>query len=64
MSDKPDFEVRENWVDLRRADGTVVYAMANNMVFTSDLRLAAGSTQPALTVDQLIAVALDPGLDL
>jgi hypothetical protein len=64
VSDKPDFEVRENWVDLRRADGTVVYAMANNMVFTSDLRLAAGSTQPALTVDQLIAVALDPGLDL
>jgi hypothetical protein len=64
VAGSPDFEVRENSVDLKRPDGTVVAVMANNMVFTSDLRLAPGSAQPALTVDQLIAVALDPGLDL
>ena len=38
--------------------------MANNMVFTSDLHLASGSAQPALTVEQLIAVALDANLDI
>ncbi len=62
LPDAPNFEMSESWALVRHADGTVVYVMANNMVFTGDNRLAPGSHDPALTVDQVVAIALDPAL--
>jgi hypothetical protein len=56
------FQVVNDWAQVIHADGTAVYVSVYNFVFAANGGLAPGSTKPPLTIDQLIAVAVDPAL--